>query len=117
MEIHEYTPPLPHPPSPSLSCSALFPATPFTLCCIISPQGSVWADHTIAQFPCLDASTGGVKEVLLPRLLVETAIALLSFHTAGASPALELQVCLFFLCIRSFPEERLGGGNVTVRNI
>lgn len=55
-------------------------------------QGSVWPDKPRTRFPCLDASTGRVKNVLLPPLLLETAIALLSFHRADANPTPELQV-------------------------
>lgn len=59
----------------------------------IISQGSVWADHAQAKFPCLDGTTGEVKKVLVPRLLLQTAIALLSFHRADVTPTPELQVC------------------------
>lgn len=40
----------------------------------------------------MEVSTGRVKKVLLPPLLLETAIALLSFHRADASLTPELKV-------------------------
>ncbi|CAN0368028.1 unnamed protein product, partial [Hapterophycus canaliculatus] len=54
-------------------------------------RGSVWPDKPRTRFPCLEASTGQVKNVLLPPLLLETAIALLSFHRADANLTQELQ--------------------------
>ncbi|CAM9911043.1 unnamed protein product, partial [Ectocarpus sp. 4 AP-2014] len=54
-------------------------------------EGSVWPDKPRTRFPCVEASTGEVKTVLLPPLLLETAIALLSFHRADANLTPELR--------------------------
>ncbi|CAN0499043.1 unnamed protein product, partial [Ectocarpus sp. 12 AP-2014] len=54
-------------------------------------EGSVWPDKPRTRFPCMEASTGEVKTVLLPPLLLETAIALLSFHRADANLTPELR--------------------------
>lgn len=69
----------------------------------VDPQGSVWPDKPRTRFPCLEPSTGRVKNVLLPPLLLETAIALLSFHREDAKPTPELKarartVSMFHRC-------------------
>lgn len=61
----------------------------------------MWPANPRTRFPCVDPSTSlsaksgraKVKSVLLPPLLLETAIALLSFHRPDATPTLELQAC------------------------
>ena len=108
----------PRPLARSLACSLarshthpvspLLPSLVFFSLSVLLPrslvQGSVWPPHPRTRFPCLDSSTGRVKNVLLPPLLLETAIALLGFHRADANLTPELKVSFGVLgCIMFVP--------------